>query len=257
MTLIPLTDCCLHLGIDPKTLRCWLKSAQLASCLHPSDARIKCLTAEQLAQLARLHDRRLPDPDDLAPLRSPDPPPASSAAELADLRQQIAQLQSQVSTLQTQLTDLTLTLLQRLPSLPLTKAPRNPPLAAPIQEPSPPLPPLIPAPTKRPLPQALIEAREDGSYAIISQQEGLLSLLPDSPEWFAWIANLRSFRFQSRQGSYSATRKFRKGQALDAFNIHASGNGRSCSLYLSKFPAVTIARLEEMAATTVLRLSRP
>lgn len=256
MTLIPLTDCCLHLGIDPKTLRWWLKSAQLASCLHPSDARIKCLTHEQLAQLARLHDRRLPDPDDLAPLRSPDPPPASSAADLADLRQQIVQLQAQVQTLQTQLTDLALTLLKLPPASPLfvTKTPRPAPVAEPVQQPPPPL---VPALSKRPLPQALIEAREDGSYAIISQQEGLLSLLPDSPEWFAWIASLRSFRFQGRQGSYSATRKLRRGLALDAWNVHATGHGRSCSLYLSKFPSVTIARLEEMAAATVTRLSRP
>jgi hypothetical protein len=137
----------------------------------------------------------------------------------------------------------------------VTKTPRHAQEAAPLQEPPPPPP--LPAPTKRPLPQALIEAREDGSYAIISQQEGLLSLVPDSPEWFAWIATLRSFRFQSRQGAYSATRKLRNGHTAPAFNVHASGNGRSCSLYLSMFPALTIARLEEMAAATVTRLARP
>lgn len=255
MTLFPLSECCLHLGVDPKTLRCWLKAAQLAACLHPTDARVKCLTSEQLAHVAHLHDRRLPEHEALTPLRPADPPAEASDTEVAALRQTVSDLQSQLQTLQTQFTDLTLTLLQRLPSVPLHKLPRNPPQVAPAQDPSVPPPP-SPAPSKRPLPQALIEARADGSYAIISQQEGLLSLVPDSPAWFAWLASLRSFRFQGRLGSYSATRKVKDGRLCDAWNIHTSGNGRSCSLYLSLFPAVTIARLEEMAVSAIQRLTR-
>ena len=87
MTLIPLTDCCVHLGVDPKTLRCWLKAAQLAACLHPSDARIKCLTDAQLAQVARLHERHLPDPAELAPDPTAHTPASSpsAASELATL----------------------------------------------------------------------------------------------------------------------------------------------------------------------------
>ena len=38
MTLLPLTDCCLFLGVDPKTLRHWLQSAHLSWTLHPGDA---------------------------------------------------------------------------------------------------------------------------------------------------------------------------------------------------------------------------
>jgi len=60
MTLLPLTDCCLLLGVDPKTLRLWLKAAHLCWTVHPSDARLKCLTQPQLAQLAQLHGRSLP-----------------------------------------------------------------------------------------------------------------------------------------------------------------------------------------------------
>lgn len=61
MALVPLSECCLLLGVDPKTLRLWLKTAHLSSCPHPADARLKCLTYDQLTQLAALHERRLPD----------------------------------------------------------------------------------------------------------------------------------------------------------------------------------------------------
>ena len=62
MTLLPLTDCGRLLGIDPKTLRLWLQSANVSWTLHPSDARLKCLTQSQLHHLAHLHGRFLPDP---------------------------------------------------------------------------------------------------------------------------------------------------------------------------------------------------
>lgn len=40
------------LGIDPKTLRNWLRHAHLHFVAHPTDARLKCLTPEQVQQLA-------------------------------------------------------------------------------------------------------------------------------------------------------------------------------------------------------------
>jgi hypothetical protein len=39
MTTFPLTDCCAMLSIDPKTLRHWLKLAQMPLHVHPTDAR--------------------------------------------------------------------------------------------------------------------------------------------------------------------------------------------------------------------------
>ena len=187
MTLIALTDCCLHLGIDPNTLRCWLKTARLAAALHPHDARIKCLTDAQLAELARLHDRRLPDPADLAPVLSADALAAtpSASVEVAALRSQVVQLQSHILTLQTQLTDLALTLLQRpvehvAPPTPAPKRSRSvPPTVS-----EPPLPPLPrgTVPSNHPRSQALIQVREDGSYVIITPDVGVLPIVPDSPE---------------------------------------------------------------------------
>ena len=67
MTTIPLTDCCTMLGINPKTLRHWLHQAQMPLHVHPTDARIKCLTREQVQQLAVVHARPLTLPEALAP----------------------------------------------------------------------------------------------------------------------------------------------------------------------------------------------
>ncbi len=261
MTLIPLTDCCLHLGIDPKTLRCWLKTARLAAALHPHDARIKCLTDAQLAELARLHDRRLPAADALTPVSTAGAPATAPSAseEVAVLRGQVVQLQSQILTLQTQLTDLALTLLQRpvepTPPPPTPKSSRSAPPA--VSEP--PLPPLPrgTVPSNHPRSQALIQVREDGSYVIITPDAGVVPIIADSPEWFDWMTSLRSFRFQGKNGSYGATRKLKKGHAVAAFHIHFSRSGCSCNLYLSFFPAITVARLEEMAALAIARTSHP
>jgi hypothetical protein len=57
MTAIPQMECCTMLGIDPKTLRNWLRHAHLHFVAHPTDARLKCLTLEQVQQLATLHAR--------------------------------------------------------------------------------------------------------------------------------------------------------------------------------------------------------
>lgn len=59
MITFPLMDCCELLTIDPKTLRHWLKQAKMPLSIHPTDARVKCLTHEQVQQLAVLHGRLL------------------------------------------------------------------------------------------------------------------------------------------------------------------------------------------------------
>ena len=57
--LVSLTDCCRWLAIDPKTLRRWLSLSHLSPQPSPYDARLKCLTREQVEQLAALHHRTL------------------------------------------------------------------------------------------------------------------------------------------------------------------------------------------------------
>jgi hypothetical protein len=90
---------------------------------------------------------------------------------------------------------------------------------------------------------------------LIAPTEGVLSFAPDSPEWFAWLSSLISFTFEGQHGRFSATRKFRKGQRIQSWNIHRSLHGRSCNVYLGLTPTLTIARLEEIATTVQARLA--
>ena len=49
MTLVPFADCCLWLGVDPKTLRLWLKQANL-----DDGKRHDGLTSEDQEELRRM-----------------------------------------------------------------------------------------------------------------------------------------------------------------------------------------------------------
>jgi hypothetical protein len=278
MTLVPLTECCLYLGIDPKTLRLWLKAAQLSCCLHPTDARLKCLTLPQLEQVAELHGRRLPSSLPSAtpqPVAVPTSAPANEQGcpkpDTDDFHQQLSLLRQQVTTLQAQVTELALALVrQSFAAQPPTSA--RPVLAPPVPAcTSTPAPPRgsarvkastpravepLPEPTRtrsRALP--LIQVRTDGSMVVISPTEGVLPLVPDSPSWFAWLASQTAFSFQGPQGHFSATRKFRQGERIQSWNVHRSLHGRSCTLYLGLTSALTLARLQEMATTVQVRLT--
>ena len=46
MNSLSFIECCRLLAIDPKTLRQWLVQAQISLHVHPTDARIKCLTGK-------------------------------------------------------------------------------------------------------------------------------------------------------------------------------------------------------------------
>jgi len=137
MTLVPFTDCCAMLGIDAKTLRNWLRQTNLEWAAHPKDARLKCLTQEQVQQLASLHSRPLPLPGSTPPAlqetapvlgligehaqTSPEsqaqlvqatpllPPPMS---EEADFRKKLSCLERSITSMQEQLAQLALGLLQ-------------------------------------------------------------------------------------------------------------------------------------------------
>jgi myosin heavy subunit len=116
MTSLSLSECCHLLAIDPKTLRQWLVQAQMSLHTHPTDARIKCLTSEQVHVLASLHDQVLALPV-AAPDASTRPDEAKSRTPPttlsdADLRARLMQVEAQVATLQAQLTDLALQLLK-------------------------------------------------------------------------------------------------------------------------------------------------
>jgi hypothetical protein len=133
MTTFPLTDCCAMLALDPKTLRQWLRHSNMSLQAHPTDARVKCLTAEQVQQLACLHGRALQPHEGFTntPLMDPSalgaperPTPTDSARSLApnkmvcpallteaDLIKQLSHLETKVATMQEQLVQLALALL--------------------------------------------------------------------------------------------------------------------------------------------------
>jgi hypothetical protein len=260
MTLVPFADCCLWLGIDPKTFRLWLKAANLCGCVHPTDARLKCLTPSQLQHLADLHGRCLPHP---LPGTSEDAASCSLApASEADLRHQVTRLQAQVTTLSQQVAELALALLRdwgaqgsertsqktplsslmaQLPSVPQADAAALTP-PPPVAVPSEVVAERAPAPSRA---LALIEYWAEGTYGIISPTQGVLTLVPDSPAWFDWLATLSSFRFLGQQGRLSASRTKGRTSWMAYRRIH----GQNYAYGLGQTVHLTIARLEQMAAT--------
>jgi hypothetical protein len=119
MTMLAFVDCCEMLSIDPKTLRHWLRQADILLQPHPSDARLKCLTLSQVQSLAARHGRALkshpPLPSGTATSTSayeePKPPPSPAPSAEADLYQKLAVLEAQVTLLSQQLAQLTSVLL--------------------------------------------------------------------------------------------------------------------------------------------------
>ncbi len=271
MILVPLNECCLRLRVDSKTLRLWLKAAQLSCCLHPTDARLKCLTLAQLQQLAELHGRPLPESLPYTPKEAEAQPACAPATDRGltrpdtdGLHQQLGLLRQQVTSLQAQVTELALALVRQSFAL------QPPTSVMPVPAPTPaiasgsarvkastpravePLP--VPTRTRsRALP--LIQVRTDGSVVVISPAEGVLPLVPDSPAWFAWLGSQTAFSFENPHSHFSATRKFRQGQRIQSWNIHRSLHGRSCTLYLGLTTALTLARLQDMASAVQARLT--
>ena len=268
MTLVPFADCCLWLRVDPKTLRLWLKAANLSCCVHPTDARLKCLTPPQLQHLADVHGRCLPHPlpgtgEDAASCSSAPAPQALVLAPDADLGQQVMRLQAQVTALSQQVAELALALLRerdargpertsrlktplsslmaQFPSAPQADA------AALASRPSVAVSSEVvaeraPAPSRA---LALIEYWAEGTYGIISPTQGVLALVPDTPAWFDWLATLSSFRFLGHLGRLSASRT--KGRT--SWMAYRRINGQKFAYGLGQTAHLTIARLEQMAAT--------
>lgn len=286
MTTIAFTDACVMLGIDPKTLRHWLKEAQISFIAHPTDARLKCVTMEHIHQLATLHHRPLPLPPSspLTPPQAPleavpsreasspglsvSPAPASSSClpqEVQAVASRLSSLEITVRTLQEQVAQLALMLLsersqrveQRLVALeallqqpaPLTPLPASPSteLAA---EPASSGRRLLPAEVRaRSRVTPLIEYGADGLSVAVCPQEGVLSLVPDSAPWFDWLASLTCFRFIGPGGRFTAYRNTDNGQRTRSWFAHRYLHGRGYKRYLGITDHLTIPRLEQMAAT--------
>ena len=240
MTFVSVADACRRLGIDAKTLHHWLAQAQWPLQAHPSDGRKKGLSEEHLQQLALLHHRALP-------ARAPD---SAAQAALLTLPEQLAGLQAQIAALQQQLAELS----QRLPppppqpisSAPSTRqkrtkggsslsAPASPRAARTDKTPRKPVH-VIPR----------VEYGEQGHYVVICPRHGVLPFEPDSPAWFAWLAQQESFRFVGKEGHFSAHHWWRV--PTGAWRAHRKIRNRSANLRLAPTPHLTIAVLEQAAA---------
>ena len=278
MTTIAQTDCCTMLGIDPKTLRNWLRQANMPFTAHPTDARLKCLTQGQVQQLAALHDRPLssldtPHPARMSTKETPPPQaqehetllPSPSCTPQADLSQALLRLQAHVLTLQEQLNQLALAFLreceqrseQRLSTLeallkPLVGPPPSPQALAETTGTDLPAP--KPSPKHRPLSAKtrassrvlpLIAYTATGTYVVICPTLGELPFLPASPEWFDWLATLNSFRFLGQQGRLSTYRH----QGRSCWMAYRRIHGHRYEYALGNTKHLTIDVLEQMAAT--------
>jgi hypothetical protein len=287
MTTGPVADGARILGIHPKTLHHWLGEAHMTFAAHPTDSRIKCVTLEQIQQLARLHGRPLRPPSTTHPLLSQEqtPPTPDNGAEClqtahalpisypleAALLQKLSCLETRVLTLQEQIAQLALTLLREREQ---SVEGRLTALETVIQEvvgrPICPLPlpdrglllqeleqsaapkrtrPLHPAEQRaRSRRPPLIEYSAQGTYVIVRAQEGEVHLDPESRAWFDWLATLSSFRFVGKQGRFTAHRGYNRGQQTRFWSASRCIRSHSYKHYLGVTESLTIASLEHVAA---------
>lgn len=287
MTTIPQMECCTMLGIDPKTLRNWLRHAHLQFVAHPTDARLKCLTLEQVQQLAALHARPIAPPtaasaalrQEATPLASTLSPPAPTQASEtqlacatpsvsgeAELRKVVCALEAKVMTLQEHLSQLSLELLRerseryerRLSSLEALLSQCAPCLPAKTEE-EPVVAPHRERPFQRSLQPGELQARARviprvemgaaGSYVLICPHEGELAFPTDSLEWFEWLCSLSSFRFIGHSGRFTA---YREGQR--SWRAYRTFHGQNYKQSLGTTDHLTIARLEQVAGMLQSRL---
>jgi len=83
---------------------------------------------------------------------------------------------------------------------------------------------------------------------VICPKQGLLTLEPESPEWFAWLATLSSFRFVGNQGRLTAHRELER-VPRGAWRAHRNIRNHTYNLRLGSTQSLTIAALEQAAAT--------
>lgn len=276
MTLFPLIDCSKMLTIDPKTLRSWLLQAKMPLHPHPTDARVKCLSLEQVSHLAAISGRVLAFPTNRArslveasPLGELEEPIHSTIASQnaplpilcppllqgSDLIKKLTHLETQVATLQEQLVHLTRELVDERQHGTERSLHASQALLQPMAEQVKPdgkgrrLHPAEQRAEQRAhflvLP-SLIEYGAAGTYVVISSQEGELHLIADSPEWFEWFRTLSSFRFVGKSGHFGACRGYNR-RPTRTWYAHRTLHQHEYRHYLGLSEHLTVAHLEQMA----------
>ena len=283
MTILSLADSCRLLAIDAKTLRHWLRLAHISVQAHPFDARLKCVTSEQVQHLAATHRRTLPESREQPfPATPPAPsilPDVSTAVwssvvseisgPITELAQHLGSLQAQIAMLQNQLALLTEQLQkeqQRRTSVIETF--ENTSLESSLDKSAESsldksaessldksakssLDKSVPVSIdrrKHPHILPLVEYGAQGQYVVISPEEGLLSFEPDSPEWFAWLSTLPSFRFVGQHGRFTAFHGYQCSPGTSWW-AHRQIRNHSHRHRLGLPASVTIASLELAASS--------
>ncbi len=243
MTVVSVAEASRRLGIDAKTLRRWLEEAHLPLQDHPCDGRKKGLSGEHLALLAHLHHRHLDALPQEPPLSVPAGQP-SLPAELLALPEALGLLQAQITVLQASVATLTSLLQPHLPPPASPPPPLSPPKPA-KRSPGPP----SPAPTKTPAKPAhvipRVEYATEGRYVVICPKHGVLPFEPDTPQWFAWVAQQPSFRFVGKEGHFTAHHEWTTPRG--AWRAHRHIRNHSYNLRLAPNQHLTRAVLEQAA----------
>src|SRR5450631_4143248 len=94
----------------------------------------------------------------------------------------------------------------------------------------------------------LVEYGAKGTYVVISPEEGVLSFEPDSPEWFAWLSTLPSFRFVGKGGRFTAFRGY-QSTARTSWWAHRQIHNHSQRRRLGLTDSVTLDCLELAASS--------
>lgn len=240
--------------------------ARLHDRLLPSAASFPLLDAASPALVASQAIGR-PSRNEVEPASTACSLPVPSTPE-TDLIQKLVCLETKVVTLQEQLAQLALALLQerdrnverRLSALETVMQEFEGRLVCPppLPHPGTTLPatePAVASKPARPLHPAeqgarsrmppLIEYGVQGTYVIISSQEGELHLVPDSTEWFEWLATISSFRFVGKLGRFTA---YRHTRSSCSWRAHRVIHQRTYKQTLGVTNHLTIHRLEQVAA---------
>ena len=257
MSFVSVAQASRRLGIDAKTLRRWLAEAQLSLHSHPHDGRKKGVSSEHLHLLARLHQRSL------APLPPEPAVPVPGALEalpvaLLALPERLDALQAQIAALEQQVTDLTHLLQQHAPPPVSPTAQAEPARRSSKPAPPPPRARAATSATAKPPRKPVhviprVEYGEERHYAVICPKRGVLPFEPDTPEWFAWVAQQSSFRFVGKEGHFTAHHWWRVPRG--AWRAHRQLRNHSYNLRLAPSQELTIAVLEQAAGALQAHLT--
>ncbi len=79
-----------------------------------------------------------------------------------------------------------------------------------------------------------------------TRNRGMLTTVPESPEWFAWLDRVSSFAFSGKSGHYTA-RKEAKQRGDRYWSAYLTTDEHLTKKYLGKTVDLTLARLEHIA----------